>query len=336
MVIMRKGENAQAGHRRGSASGSPTIEATLPAGVALVPFYEQARPGRPDHAHHQEEPLPGRPTGRRGAAVGLPAEHRGAVLVVALGHPAVDAHGRSSPCGSSVSANLMSLGALDFGLLVDASVVMVENIMRRAGHGPAGPRPSASVDAAVEVGRPVVFGIAIIIAVYVPIFALRGHRGKDVHPDGVHGDGGRDRIAGAGAHVHPRRPRVFLLNAERQWRGPSASGARYERLRPGRSACEAGRSAAALVAIVLAVAGARVPESLGTEFMPRLDEGSGARQDASACHRRALERGRALLDPDGARPARLSRGRARWFPSSAVPTSPPRPWGPTSRTRTSS
>jgi cobalt-zinc-cadmium resistance protein CzcA len=63
-----------------------------------------------------------------------------------------------------MSANLMSLGALDFGLIVDASVVIVENILRRR----------TVLDAAVEVGRPVAFGILIIVAVYAPLTALEG------------------------------------------------------------------------------------------------------------------------------------------------------------------
>src|SRR5215217_3962074 len=77
-----------------------------------------------------------------------------------------------------VSAILMSLGALDFGLIVDASVVMVESFVRRLGHA----QPNASEAdrrdllrrAAFEVARPVVFGVCIIIAVYIPIFTLQG------------------------------------------------------------------------------------------------------------------------------------------------------------------
>jgi len=84
-----------------------------------------------------------------------------------------------------VSANLMSLGALDFGLLVDASVVMVENFVRRLEDAPA----EGGVDrrplfraAATEVGRPIVFSVCIIIAVYVPIFSLEGLEGRMFAP----------------------------------------------------------------------------------------------------------------------------------------------------------
>lgn len=76
------------------------------------------------------------------------------------------------------SANLMSLGALDFGLIVDASVVMVENFIRRLEHDPGGERMGIFRAAATEVARPIVFGIAIIVAVYIPIFTLDGMEGR--------------------------------------------------------------------------------------------------------------------------------------------------------------
>ena len=84
-----------------------------------------------------------------------------------------------------VSANLMSLGALDFGLLVDASVVMVENFIRRLeqhGPTPAEDRRALFRAAATEVGRPIVFGVCIIVAVYVPIVSLQGLEGRMFRP----------------------------------------------------------------------------------------------------------------------------------------------------------
>jgi len=76
-----------------------------------------------------------------------------------------------------VSANLMSLGALDFGLIVDAAVVVIENYVRRLGHAgalSADERRDLMRQAAFEVGRPVVFGVCIIIAVYIPVLSLEG------------------------------------------------------------------------------------------------------------------------------------------------------------------
>ncbi len=88
---------------------------------------------------------------------------------------------------AGVSANLMSLGALDFGLIVDGAVIIVENCLRRLSE--AGPKAEKVddripivVDATREVIRPALFGVLIITAVYIPIFALTGVEGKMYHP----------------------------------------------------------------------------------------------------------------------------------------------------------
>jgi cobalt-zinc-cadmium resistance protein CzcA len=88
---------------------------------------------------------------------------------------------------AGVTANLMSLGALDFGLIVDGAVIIVENCLQRlsqAGEraGKLNERVSIVFDATREVIRPALFGVAIITAVYVPIFALTGVEGKMFHP----------------------------------------------------------------------------------------------------------------------------------------------------------
>lgn len=78
-----------------------------------------------------------------------------------------------------LSANLMSLGAIDFGMIVDGSVVMVENFERKLLHkDPKKTKIQIIEDAAKEVGRPILFGILIIIAVYLPILTLEGIEGK--------------------------------------------------------------------------------------------------------------------------------------------------------------
>ena len=86
-----------------------------------------------------------------------------------------------------VSANLMSLGALDFGLIVDGAVIIVENCLSRLGAvGRAtqtlNERLAVVFDATREVIRPALFGVFIITAVYIPIFALSGIEGKMFHP----------------------------------------------------------------------------------------------------------------------------------------------------------
>ncbi len=82
-----------------------------------------------------------------------------------------------------LAANLMSLGAIDFGMIVDGSVVMVENSVRRLTHRNTDRTISQVIEeAAVEIGRPILFGILIIIAVYLPILTLQGIEGKMFRP----------------------------------------------------------------------------------------------------------------------------------------------------------
>ncbi|MGK0473946.1 MAG: cobalt-zinc-cadmium resistance protein CzcA, partial [Candidatus Azotimanducaceae bacterium] len=90
---------------------------------------------------------------------------------------------------AGVSANLMSLGALDFGLLVDGAIIIVENCLRRLSHASSfnkllGTKERFDIvfHATREVIRPALFGVFIITAVYLPIFALTGVEGKMFHP----------------------------------------------------------------------------------------------------------------------------------------------------------
>ena len=91
---------------------------------------------------------------------------------------------------SNVSGNLMSLGALDFGLIVDGAVIIVENCLRHLAayqrmHGnipELGERLRVVREATIEVIQPSVFGVIIILIVYIPIFALTGVEGKMFHP----------------------------------------------------------------------------------------------------------------------------------------------------------
>ena len=168
------------------------------------------------------------------------------------------------------SANLMSLGALDFGLLVDGSVVIIENIMRRSGE-PGGPGERIR-KATVEVGRPVVFGIAIIIAVYLPIFALEGTERKMFVPMAftvVAAILGSLLIA---LTLVPALARVFLQNAKEPHSPRFEQFREFYRIFLARTLRHPGLIIGALaVLFVTAIVGAT---RLGREFMPRLDEGS--------------------------------------------------------------
>lgn len=177
-----------------------------------------------------------------------------------------------------VSANLMSLGALDFGLIVDASVVMVENFVRRVGDGSASDtaRQQALRRAAFEVGRPIVFGVAIIVAVYIPIFTLEGIEGRMFRPMAFTVCAA---VLGSLLLALTYVPAVasYVIAAARRGRGHPADARWFTALR-GHYARLLGWALAHRGAVVggavslLVIALASVP-FLGTEFMPKLDEG---------------------------------------------------------------
>ncbi len=178
-----------------------------------------------------------------------------------------------------MTANLMSLGALDFGLLVDASVVMMENFVRRLhGHGDLTPdvRRDLIREAAFEVGRPVVFGVAIIVAVYVPIFTLQGLEGRMFRPmaftvcAAVFGSLLLALTYVPAVATFALRPRRAIVADSEDTHWFVALRARYERALEWALTNRRRIVAGALGA--LAVALASVP-FLGTEFMPKLDEG---------------------------------------------------------------
>lgn len=107
-------------------------------------------------------------------------------LIVALAVPLSMLGSIIGMLWSGLSGNLMSLGAIDFGLIVDGSVVMIENVIRRVGMSKPERGNQVSVDvirdACLQVARPVVFGVTTIILVYLPILSLRGIEGKMFRP----------------------------------------------------------------------------------------------------------------------------------------------------------
>ncbi|AQS36161.1 heavy metal efflux pump, cobalt-zinc-cadmium [Shewanella psychrophila] len=113
-----------------------------------------------------------------------------AALIAALVIPLSMLFAITGMTTNRVSGNLMSLGAIDFGIIVDGAVIIVENALRRLGMAQhkygrllsLEERMEVVFDATKEVFRPAVFGVLIIMLVYLPIFALSGVEGKMFHP----------------------------------------------------------------------------------------------------------------------------------------------------------
>lgn len=184
-----------------------------------------------------------------------------------------------------VSANLMSLGALDFGIIVDGAVVIVENCVRRLAHAQAAQgRPLnrserfAEVFAAArEARRPLLFGQLIIMIVYLPIFALTGVEGKMFHPMAF-----TVVMALAGAMLLsvlfiPAAVALFMSGpvAEKENRLMQLARRAYE---PALQAALRNSSVVLTAAGVAVVLSCLLATRLGSEFVPSLNEGDFAVQ----------------------------------------------------------
>lgn len=178
---------------------------------------------------------------------------------------------------SKVSANLMSLGALDFGLIVDGAVIIVENCLRRlsqAGRSPLklSERLTIVYDATHEVIRPALFGVFIITAVYIPIFALTGIEGKMFHPMAM-----TIVIALVSAMILsitfvPAGVALLFTKPIKEKESPIVRGALYL-YRPVLAASLQFRWLVVSCALAFVLVCGWFAKDLGTEFVPNLDEG---------------------------------------------------------------
>ena len=162
------------------------IQKSLPPGVVIKPFYD-----RTDLVHRTIETVEENIT--TGAVLVivmllLLVGNLRAGLIVAASIPLSALVMVTAMKAAGVSANLMSLGAIDFGIIVDGAVVMVENALRHASlylrRNPNERRVPLAVfrEAGHEVGRPILFAGLIVIIVFLPIFSLRGIEGKMFRP----------------------------------------------------------------------------------------------------------------------------------------------------------
>ncbi len=194
-------------------------------------------------------------------------------LIVALAIPLSMMTASSVMLATGVTASLMSLGAIDFGLIVDSSVIMVENCVRRLGHE-GGTRRKLDIirDAAVEVRRPTMFGELIIAIVYLPILALQGTEGKMFRPMAL-----TVIFALAGSMVLSLTVMPVLASLALDARAKEKEVWLIRWLkrvyRPFLDAVVMRPVVAVAIALVLLALSVPVALNLGGEFMPRLNEG---------------------------------------------------------------
>jgi len=274
MVIMLKGEN---GKKLIERVKERIASLRLPSGVKIIPFYDQSFVI--DGTIHTVEKNLFEGFILVTFVLLLFLGNVRAALITAAVIPFSMLIGFLGMRLFGISANLMSLGAIDFGMIVDGAVVMMENSVHRLQEKPGTESPLESVrHAAHEVARPMTFAVVIIIAVYLPILFLQGLEGRMFRPMA---------ITVCAALVGSLLLALTLVPMMASFSFPTGIG----RLRPAKQ--EPGwlawlshvyfallsramnhrilTTAAAVLVLAYAVGSLFF---IGTEFMPKLDEGS--------------------------------------------------------------
>ncbi len=179
-----------------------------------------------------------------------------------------------------VSANLMSLGALDFGLIIDGAVIIVENCLRRLGEAQhrlgrildREERFSLVSDAAAEVIRPSIFGVIIITVVYLPILALTGIEGKMFHPMALTVILALTAALLLSLTLVPAAIALFVTGKVDEKENWLMRGAR-RLYAPALDLALRFKGAVVAIAIGLVLLAGYGASRLGSEFIPQLDEG---------------------------------------------------------------
>ena len=178
-----------------------------------------------------------------------------------------------------ISGNLMSLGALDFGLIVDGAVIIVDNCLRRLaaaqrarGVLPLSERLEVVRNATAEVIRPSTFGMFIILVVYLPIFALSGVEGKMFHPMAITVVFALTAALLLSLTFVPAAVAVLVRGKVAERENLLMRGAERLYAPMLRSAMQH-RWLTVAAAVVLVAGGAWLTARMGSEFVPSLDEG---------------------------------------------------------------
>jgi cobalt-zinc-cadmium resistance protein CzcA len=276
-VFMLVGENSRAVARR-AANRLQEVNASLPDGVVAIPVYDRTALVDRTIATVRTNLIEGALL-VIAVLFALLGNLRAALITAAV-IPLTMLMTISGMVQNRISANLMSLGALDFGLIVDGAVIIVENCLRRFGETQhrlgrvltRDERFEVAASASAEVMKPSLFGVLIITAVYLPIFALTGVEGKMFHPMAFTVVIALTAAMLLSLTFVPAAVALFMT-------GPVTESdnrliARIKGwYRPVLERALAHRVAVLATAVLLVAASALLATRLGSEFVPSLDEG---------------------------------------------------------------
>jgi heavy metal efflux system protein len=273
VVLMRTGEQAQQVLRKVEQMTDTLNRTVLPADVKIVPYYD-----RTDLIHETTRTVERNLV--RGmllvlVVLGLFLFSVRTALIVAVTIPFALLFSFICLDWANIPANLLSIGAIDFGMIVDGAVVMVENIFRElaARHGTNFTVTDVIRGAARDVERPIFYAIAVIIAGYLPIYVLTGAAGRLFRPMA---DTMSFALAGALLCSLTLLPVLCAYFLRKNIKEPDVAYYRriehaYDRLL---HTCLRRPWTTVVVSCVIFGASLLLAPFIGAEFMPHLDEGS--------------------------------------------------------------
>jgi len=276
-VLMRVGQNSRT-VARAVAEKLKEINASLPPGIEAVPTYDRTWLVDKTLKTVQKNLV-------EGALLVIVVlfvllGNLRAALITAMVIPLTLFMTLTGMVRAGISANLMSLGALDFGLIVDGAVIIVENCLRRLSLAGAGGAALVSTErlkivfeATREVIRPALFGVFIITAVYLPIFALSGVEGKMFHPMAQTVVIALVAAMVLSVTVVPAAVAMFVRKPPKAHTDDRFAHLAQRFYAPLLSAALKARVAVVAAAGVLVVLAGFLAARMGSEFLPSLDEG---------------------------------------------------------------
>jgi cobalt-zinc-cadmium resistance protein CzcA len=273
VILLRTGEKTQDVLRRVEAKTKELNEQILPKDVKLLPFYDRSNLVELTTQTVERNLL-------RGMLLVVVIlifflyDFR-AGLIVATSIPLALLFAFICLDLQNASANLLSIGAVDFGILVDGAVVMVENIFRQIVARKGNPLNIRQIieDAAAEVDRPLFYAVAVIVASFLPIYVLAGPSGTLFKPMA---DTMVFALLGSLIVTLTLLPVLcawFMRNGVRERRN-AAFEAIQSAYTKGLDACLAHPWATTLATVVLLAVSLLLVPRIGAEFMPKLDEGA--------------------------------------------------------------